>query len=212
MRSSSSRPTGLSANAVTIAVRRPKQRRSPARDVVLSAALRDGERPGRGDPARRRDRSGASPRRARRGRTGTPHGGRSFMSRTSAEAARARRSISSKRPSRSSAGSQIHVPPQAATDGSAQVLGEVVGLTPPVGTNLRSGKTGLTALTNAGPPMSAAGNILTKRQPSARARSISVGCRRAGHEHDAGALRSADHRCARRRGDCERRPRIDRSV
>ena len=41
MQSSTSRPTGLSANAVAIAVRSPKHRRRPARHVVLAAALPD---------------------------------------------------------------------------------------------------------------------------------------------------------------------------
>ena len=39
MRSSTRRPTALSASAVAIAVRRPKQRRKPASHVVLAAAL-----------------------------------------------------------------------------------------------------------------------------------------------------------------------------
>ena len=44
IRSSTRRPTGLSASAVTMAVSRPKQRLQPAGDVVLAAALPDLER------------------------------------------------------------------------------------------------------------------------------------------------------------------------
>ena len=51
MRSSSSRPTGLSANAVTIAVRKAEAAAQAARDVVLPAPLGHRERARGRDPA-----------------------------------------------------------------------------------------------------------------------------------------------------------------
>ena len=98
---------------------KPEAATEPSCDVVLASALRDGERPRRRDPAvtwveaqhHLAERHEVEPAVLARAEL---HAG------TSRGASRARRSISANRPSRSRTGSQIHVPPQASTEGSAR--------------------------------------------------------------------------------------------
>ena len=134
---------GCRRSAVTIAVRRPKQRRSP-RATLYSPPPSETRTTASSRSARRRGRSAASPRRARRGRTGTRRagGGSSGQVIRPRIAARARRSIPAKSPLADRP--RVADPAPAAGDartarrGSRRACSASI---PPVGTNCASGKT-----------------------------------------------------------------------
>ena len=138
MRSSISRPTGLSASAVTTAVRWPKQRRSARATLYGRATLAHVEGAGRRDPAI----AGVESQHHFTERDQVPAAGvlRAQVHRTSSTTSRARRSTSSKRRSASSRPSTSQLPPHARTDGKAgDYVDRDVESMPPVGTNRTSG-------------------------------------------------------------------------